>query len=392
MLCEDFGQEGKECILVRGSLPLIVHRAVHIRTGWNTKISARETNYGTRIDYVLITPGLLPWVKDGNIQPSIKGSDHCPVYIDLHDEITLETGDRITLQDVMKLSESRQPPTIAAKFWDEFQGKQTLLSSFFGKRSNINTPPELSAAALSSESDSVSLGQSLLTNALEALGSQQVAPATDVKPAISEADSSVDKADIPADPAGEAVTSPSFVKQPALARTDISSNISPAPQAAPLPRNRSDEQRKRQRTEGPVPGPSKTKKLKPGQAKLSSFFVKPPVASTQHTLPEVVEVLDSDGVEEHTPSASSAINPGSISSEDLQNQMEADYRFACELSSSQGPSSSQNTDSSQSKEAWSTLFAPMPVPKCFVHGEPAKEFRVNKPGPNKGKTFFLCSR
>jgi len=35
---------------------------------------------------------------------------------------------------------------------------------------------------------------------------------------------------------------------------------------------------------------------------------------------------------------------------------------------------------------------PIPPPLCTVHREPAKEFRVNKPGPNKGKTFYLCAR
>jgi len=33
-----------------------------------------------------------------------------------------------------------------------------------------------------------------------------------------------------------------------------------------------------------------------------------------------------------------------------------------------------------------------PPPLCTVHREPSKEFRVNKPGPNKGKTFYLCAR
>ena len=51
------------------------------------RIQARETNYGTRVDYILVTKGLLPWISYGDIQPALKGSDHCPIYIDLHDEI-----------------------------------------------------------------------------------------------------------------------------------------------------------------------------------------------------------------------------------------------------------------------------------------------------------------
>ncbi|KAG6883661.1 hypothetical protein C0993_004870 [Termitomyces sp. T159_Od127] len=87
-------------------------------TCWNTKISARESNYGTRIDYVMVTRGLLPWVKAADIQPHIKGSDHCPVYVDLHDEIVDSNGETIRLQDVMR-AQTTEPPRIASRFWDE---------------------------------------------------------------------------------------------------------------------------------------------------------------------------------------------------------------------------------------------------------------------------------
>jgi AP endonuclease 2 len=106
-------------------------------SGWNTKISARETNYGTRIDYVLATRGLLPWIKAGDNQPSIKGSDHCPIFVDFHDEMTTDAGERLVLRDLMHVREGaakRESPRLAAKHWPEFQGKQTLMSSFFTKR------------------------------------------------------------------------------------------------------------------------------------------------------------------------------------------------------------------------------------------------------------------
>lgn len=37
----------------------------------------------TRVDYILVTPGLIPWIKAADIQASVKGSDHCPIYVDL---------------------------------------------------------------------------------------------------------------------------------------------------------------------------------------------------------------------------------------------------------------------------------------------------------------------
>jgi hypothetical protein len=45
----------------------------------------------------------------------------------------------------------------------------------------------------------------------------------------------------------------------------------------------------------------------------------------------------------------------------------------------------------QSMELWKTLLKPPNIPKC-LHEEPCKEFTVNKPGPNKGKRFYLCAR
>jgi AP endonuclease 2 len=122
-----------------------------IHSGWNTKISAREANYGTRIDYVLVTPGLMPWIKAADIQPStgIKGSDHCPIFVDLHDEITTDAGEKLVLRDLMNMgagSAKREPPRLVVKYWPEFQGKQMLMSNFFTKR-GAEAPPSQAPTA-----------------------------------------------------------------------------------------------------------------------------------------------------------------------------------------------------------------------------------------------------
>ena len=36
------------------------------------------------------TSGLLPWIKTGNIQPELKGSDYCPIRVDLRVETEVE--------------------------------------------------------------------------------------------------------------------------------------------------------------------------------------------------------------------------------------------------------------------------------------------------------------
>ncbi|MDA1354237.1 MAG: exodeoxyribonuclease III [bacterium] len=50
---------------------------------WSYRTRARERNIGWRIDYVFVTPGLLPAVSDAYILADITGSDHCPVGITL---------------------------------------------------------------------------------------------------------------------------------------------------------------------------------------------------------------------------------------------------------------------------------------------------------------------
>ena len=71
------------------SLPATDSYASHF-TGWNTRTSTRESNHGSRVDYVVVTPGLLPWIKAGKIQPELKGSDYCPIRVDLRVETEVE--------------------------------------------------------------------------------------------------------------------------------------------------------------------------------------------------------------------------------------------------------------------------------------------------------------
>lgn len=110
-------------------------------TCWNTKLDARVTNYGTRLDYILVTPGMLPWVKFSDILPDIYGSDHAPVFVDLHDEIEIEGRGTVGLRDELLAGRAPPPegeyleaPKFAARNWDEYSGKQRLLSSFFSAK------------------------------------------------------------------------------------------------------------------------------------------------------------------------------------------------------------------------------------------------------------------
>lgn len=52
-------------------------------TWWSAREGVRERNVGWRIDYVLVTPGLLLHLRDAFILSQVPGSDHCPVGIEL---------------------------------------------------------------------------------------------------------------------------------------------------------------------------------------------------------------------------------------------------------------------------------------------------------------------
>ncbi|MBO9540730.1 exodeoxyribonuclease III [bacterium] len=56
-------------------------------TWWSNRPGVRERNIGWRIDYFLVSEALVPFVKDVYILPEVKGSDHCPVVLELDDAL-----------------------------------------------------------------------------------------------------------------------------------------------------------------------------------------------------------------------------------------------------------------------------------------------------------------
>jgi exodeoxyribonuclease-3 len=52
-------------------------------TWWSHFGHARERNVGWRIDYIMLSPVLLPLLRSARIHADVMGSDHCPVSIDI---------------------------------------------------------------------------------------------------------------------------------------------------------------------------------------------------------------------------------------------------------------------------------------------------------------------
>ena len=85
-------------------------------TCWSTLTGARKTNYGTRIDYILVSPVLAPHVRKSEAWQEVEGSDHCPVFAEIS----------------LSVAASEKPPSLCSCFFSE--GKQTTLSAFFSRQ------------------------------------------------------------------------------------------------------------------------------------------------------------------------------------------------------------------------------------------------------------------
>ncbi|KAA0714105.1 DNA-(apurinic or apyrimidinic site) lyase 2 [Triplophysa tibetana] len=87
-------------------------------TCWSTMTGARQTNYGTRIDYIFSNRFLVENVFSGvDIMPEVEGSDHCPVWAQLS----------------CTLLPSPKFPPLCTRHMPEFIGRQLKLSGFFVK-------------------------------------------------------------------------------------------------------------------------------------------------------------------------------------------------------------------------------------------------------------------
>ncbi|XP_029974572.1 DNA-(apurinic or apyrimidinic site) endonuclease 2 [Salarias fasciatus] len=87
-------------------------------TCWSTLTGARQTNYGTRIDYIFADCRLArEHFVAADIMPEVEGSDHCPVRGQLS----------------CSLLPSSRPPPICTRYLPEFAGKQQKLSRFLVK-------------------------------------------------------------------------------------------------------------------------------------------------------------------------------------------------------------------------------------------------------------------
>lgn len=88
---------------------------------WCSRTNARQNNYGSRIDYIMVDEELATYLAKAEVHNDVHGSDHCPISATFHTLIPVP---------------AQRPPRDAAKFYKEFYGKQTNLKDFLSRRND----------------------------------------------------------------------------------------------------------------------------------------------------------------------------------------------------------------------------------------------------------------
>ena len=314
-------------------------------TCWETKVNARPGNFGARIDYVLCSADMKDWWSDSNIQEGLMGSDHCPVYGVMKDQILLG-GEEIHPIDLM----NPKGMFVGGKRIQPWSNKHLLpmsgkLIAEFDRRRNIrdmfSRKPSATLARSETEFSDIASG---------------TLPAT-------------------ADTTGIDVTS----TEPFMPADTISASqstpvtISPAKPSA-IKRQQTGETppAKRNKSNGQITVPNGAAK---GQRSLEGFFKAKP--SPTPTL------SDTNGAALAFDPRTAAIEDSTTTSDPLATMDSEipDETFFLE----------QEASNIESKQTWGKLFARPIAPKC-EHDEPCKTMLTRKPGVNCGRSFWMCNR
>ncbi|KAL4740192.1 Endonuclease/exonuclease/phosphatase [Aspergillus similis] len=318
-------------------------------TCWEQRINARPGNYGSRIDYVLCSLDMQDWFSDSNIQEGLMGSDHCPVYAVFKDSIPLgdcqsHILDIVNPPGVFKNGERQQNYTtkfllpLSGRLIPEFDRRRSIKDMFMRKPSQPSrkmSSPQNSTASFSNEETSM------------------IARTVTNPPKHSYADA---PAVVPNDTQQKGIVR----KRPV--RTEI----------PPVKRSKS--------ASSQIVTPTV------GQSTLKGFF-KP--KCTPVVEPEDFMLSKDEG-------QGSAECPAISSQQDVTKET---LKSALDPEKAPTPMTpvlfKEDTgfiDPVASKQDWSKLFTKKPPPKCGEHGEVCISLKTKKPGPNFGRTFWICPR
>ncbi|KAJ5937400.1 hypothetical protein N7454_004700 [Penicillium verhagenii] len=328
-------------------------------TCWDTRLNTRPGNYGSRIDYVLCSLEMQEWFSDSNIQEGLLGSDHCPVYAVFKDQVPHD-GKTVFIRDIVNppgmFKDGERQKEYSTQYLLPTSGR--LLPEFdLDKRRSIKDMFARKPSNVPSRSPSAASG---VKNPTSAVSNDQASPTNSQN---------------------DTVTTPSDVST----SNSLTRKRPPQPPSVPAKRSKS--------TTAPSPI------SKAGQKTLKGFFKPKAASNSTPSQPPANEMsVNTSGLNEGTSlSKSSAIDDSSMIDASQATESTGEAAAASTQTSSIPPSPSRPDDDTVfdpivSKEDWSKLFTKKPVPRCDSHEEPCVSLTTKKPGMNRGRAFYICSR
>ncbi|RUS22897.1 hypothetical protein BC938DRAFT_475170, partial [Jimgerdemannia flammicorona] len=307
---------------------------------------SRPANYGTRLDYILVSANVSPWFRFADTLPGVQGSDHCPVFAELYDSIELPDGEAgatrtVWLRDVMRADEPRAPPGLCAKHLTEYSGKQKKLSSFFMKKATGGTAEEgeeEKKIEVEEEEERVGMGSEGSSWEDAGLVDVVMTKGMEVSGNVGGKNSGA-----------ENVLEASAPMETASVLTTHSTNPTPIPAHKPVPllkRTSSLSATSSSTTKSIKPTPKSKSSSSHSQRTLTSFFKQPSAAcDITSTPPELPNSSPENGV-----------GAGTDVGVDVDVDIDALMAAAATTAAT--------------KTQWSELFAPRVAPSCRLHGEP----------------------
>jgi AP endonuclease-2 len=344
-------------------------------TCWNQKINARPANFGSRIDYVLCGHDWKEWFCESNIQEGLMGSDHCPVYAVLKQQVEID-GKKVDIRDIMSAGmfkngvpqrewSSKDLLPMSAKLIPEFDRRRSIRDMFTKK------PSLKSGESILSSKSVAEVIQERREKEKEVRGTSESTLAENVSPTVPSSLTVVTSESQPTTMVSPARPS---AKREAESRSSV---------VQPLKRVKSGAS---SRTAAPAKA-----QLEKGQSNLMGFFkAKVPQSDGAAGSPSIL-TSGIDGESDTTSTATS--DPSTRAQSFTESQNLAMFSNENSPSSKSFDPAQQKTivDPIVAKEGWSKLLGKRKVPRC-EHDEPCISLLTKKPGVNLGRSFYMCPR
>ena len=290
----------------------------------------------------------------------MQGSDHCPVYVDLKEEVMID-GNAVHISDIVnppdrfingvpnRNYDARHALPLSARKLPEFAKRRNIRDMFQSGKSSLSRP-QIESHKRKSPSKGADYSASSVSTPFNKPGGS-LSPANQV-PKRSRSNAS------------------QSIVQPLNGQTSLVGFFKP-----------------KSPTNGTV---AESHAIEISPSNVESVAVSPiSVVTSDHVeSPRLVHgLIGTDTPLTKRPQSTDAESP--IQQRELINSMSS---FTHELSDNQIEAPAESHDSVESKISWSRLFTKPHPPRCQGHNEPCIVMTSKKKGGNQGRSFWMCRR